>query len=246
MKTETGMRARMHRGLKRFFSNSAICCLVLVSFPLSAAGFFGGEDFGEFRENDAWRMEYAARQPDDAWSEPKIIEFKVDSISPDRVFLEISFPGCPPSAHLELGRNPGCLRAIELFQWIRGKQRVKREVFEHPAPVFSMFSVLPYFVPVFTAAPGPQEYLLSREVNGVPMIAETLTQKIEPIDRQSLINAFSSSSPPPAWLSMVPNDTGLRVAVVKDGELVFTQYWFPGLPWAVYTESENIRAWLVK
>ena len=248
MKRATGLFARSLRDLNRFFNRLAVALTAFFVFSgaLNAEAGVPFDGFYELTAHTAWQMGYAVKKPDDTWSDPKHLEFRVVRIQADVIQIEITPVGnSQPAGRLTFDRNPGNLRRIELIQYIRGQPMAKEIAIAGVSPVYPMFTNLPCFSPVFTDLPGPNEYLLKRDLNGSALIPENLEQRVETIERQTIIDSAKIPSKS-KWESLVPPEPGFKVDVRKNGNTVFTQYWVPGRPWAVYTASENIRAWLEK
>jgi hypothetical protein len=73
------------------------------------------------------------------------------------------------------------------------------------------------------------------------MGSETLHQTVEPVSRSQWISLLSKEAED-EWKAH--DSEGTLFSIQKGDRLVFKQVWFRDLPWALYTESKDCKAWL--
>jgi hypothetical protein len=129
---------------------------------------------------------------------------------------------------------------------MRGQQLVRQLSLEGPAPVYPLLSPVPFHSPVFVAAASASRFQLKRQLDGRQMVAEELVQRVFSADISAVLMQWPAAAPKPDWPALQQPRQGFTVEVSKAGKLVFRQVWLEGLPWALYTESDNVRAWLVR
>ena len=147
----------------------------------------------------------------------------------------------PGQALLEFDKGSGQLRHITLRDTLRGEVIVRDIQINTPSPVFPSFSAIPFHVPFFLYSSPEEDFRLERLLNGRSIGSETLRQAVEPVSRIQ-------------WTSLLPKEAqdewgaydseGILFSIQKGDRPVFKQIWFQDLPWALYTESKDSKAWL--
>lgn len=92
-------------------------------------------------------------------------------------------------------------------------------------------------MPVFLSE--NKTYHLKQKINNRQETDEELTQSVYTVKKEDIAEIDTLKN-----FSSVILQNGIEFEISKKERIIFKQYWFPGLPWAVYTESQNIKAWL--
>ncbi len=198
----------------------------------------------QWQAGTQWQVFTSYRQMDGTWSEPKIWTFS--TAKADEKYFEVSIASnSPAKALMIVDKISYQVHRIILTDVLRGKELTRELTFESIAPVYPLFSVIPYHMPVLSPGSYVPVYQLNRKINGKSAGSEKLSQKISNVDRE----VFFSKIPARAkeeWVSGKLPQKGFEVQITKKSAQVYKQFWFPGFPWAVYTESQNMRSWLKK
>jgi hypothetical protein len=195
-------------------------------------------------EGDSWQVRAIYRQPDGNWSAPVNWLFSVTAADATLVQVEVQGGG-NSRAQLIFERHTGQLRRIGLTDLLRDEEVYREIRIEGSAPVYPLFSAIPYFFPLYSYEAVRDTHLLQRYLNERKLPAEEVTQVVETFNARDLSELMPSEAASDA-AALVPGDLGFVFRIGKSGGEVFTQYWSTQLPWAIYTESPSCKAWLVR
>jgi hypothetical protein len=74
---------------------------------------------------------------------------------------------------------------------------------------------------------------------------ESLYQVVEPAPWERWVSEMPKEAEKD-WKNATPVSDGRLFSVQKKGKTIFRQYWFSEYPWAVYTETNDLKAWMVR
>lgn len=212
-----------------------------LQIPADAQGV---SPVSQWTVGSSWSVRAIYRQVNGDWSDPILWTFTVESEEEGAFRVRVGDQGSV-GALLLFDKDAGQLKQIWLTDVLRGKE-VHREVrIETLSPVYPLFSVAPYHFPCFSYSAYEDEYRLSRLLNGRPVGLETLHQTVDP----ALWEEWISEMPTEAkkdWGAAPSVPDGRLFSVQKKDRMIFRQYWFPEFPWAVYTETKDLKAWMVR
>ena len=200
------------------------------------------EFFPNFKLGSQWNLKTIYRQIDGDWSVPISWRFKVEQENRNTFIVSVS-GNTAERAELFFDKNTGQLNKILLISRIKGKEAERELAFLGPSPVYPLFSVIPFYSPVFLSEPVVSMYLLKRQINGRPSGSETLLQDIYHVDKKAILALWPDDTQP-GFLNDNPESDIVKVQVKKKSKIIFEQFWLPDFPWAVYTASKNCIAWL--
>jgi hypothetical protein len=195
-----------------------------------------------FSLQDEWRLRVTTKQPDGDWTRPYSLLFR--SHEEQGSFVARVYRDSSELARLDLGKQHLEPRQLITHKHIRTAVRSTTIDFDGQAPLSPLFSSLPLHLPAFPLQEGETTYTVQRTINGRQHPLEHITQLVSSISFDELMDAL------PAALSaqasqLVPHDaTFYRVAAYRGGERLFEQYWASGQPWALFTCSDHLQAWL--
>jgi hypothetical protein len=218
--------------------------LFLVLFLQTHANGQGISPISQWTVGSSWSVRAVYRQVSGEWSDPVLWSFTVESEEEGALRVRVKGQGSG-EALLGFDKEAGQLKQIWLTDVLRGKE-VRREIrIETLSPVYPLFSVAPYHFPCFSYSAYEDEYRLSRSLNGRPVGLETLYQTVDPAPWEQWISEMPTEAKKD-WEEVSFVSDGRLFSVQKKGENIFRQYWFPDFPWAVYTETKDLKAWMVR
>lgn len=189
----------------------------------------------------SWEVRAVYRQVNGDWSGPVLWTFTVIAEEEEICQVRVTSEESPGQALLEFDKGSGQLRHVTLTDTLRGEVMVREIRINTLSPVYPSFSAIPFHVPFFLYSSPNDDFRLERLLNGRSIGSETLSQAVEPVSRIQ-------------WTSLLPKEAqdewkaydseGMLFSIQKGDRLVFKQIWFQDLPWALYTESKDSRAWL--
>ena len=189
----------------------------------------------------SWDVRAVYRQLNGDWSDPVLWTFTVVTEEENSLQVRVRSEESPGQALLDFDKGSGQLRQVTLTDTFRGKEMIREIRIDTLSPVYPSFSAIPFHVPFFLYNSPEDDFHLERLLNGRSIGSETLRQAVEPVSRSQ-------------WVSLLPKEAkdewktydsdGILFSIQKGDRLVFKQIWFRDLPWALYTESKDCRAWL--
>jgi len=196
-----------------------------------------------WRATETWQIKATYRQSDGNWSAPVTWLFTISSEDAEGFIVEIDGGG-GSRARLFFERPSGQLRRIGLTDILRDEEVHRDVLIEGKTPVYPLFSAMPYHFPLLAPEDAHGTFQLQRFLNGRRLTAETISQIRSDTQPGSLLESVPEAVRDDIESFLLP-PMGITVyRVEKAGEMLFTQYWDPRLPWAIYTESPTCRAWL--
>jgi len=194
----------------------------------------------------SWQLIATYRQINGDWSAPVTWDFKITAET-DNYFLVSVTSNISAGGELFFDRSAGQLTRVVWEDRVKGKKLVREVNFQGPSPAYPLFSIIPFHTPLFSrgASFSQSTYHLRRQVSGRNLGAEELQQSV----RAANAGEFLSVLPDAAgkeWMDVNLPPNGFKVEVKKKGVKIFEQFWFPGFPWALYTESRNHKVWLAR
>lgn len=229
------------RSFGRMFRVLALTALLgLLVNPIRPAG----ADMAAWRTGQSWVLEAVYRNNDGSWSEPRIWHFSV--ADQQEHYAEVTADpaaGDGAKARLYFDRQLGYLAQVRLDDRFRDEKMQRFVRMDQPSPVYPLLSVVPFYFPYFGPNTAQVSFQLKRVLNDRPIGGEALEQRMLPIEWPGMVKAIGAASAE----RLVPKSSdapGIQVRVTKHQAVVFEQYWFPGYPWAIYTESDKCKVWL--
>ena len=223
-----------------------IVFLLLLALPLSLHA--EPLDFDvQWSAGASWQLIATYRQINGNWSAPVTWNFKVSAAESDRNFLVSVTRDTLPTAQLFFDRSAGQLTRVVWEDMVKGKKLVRKVNFQGPSPAYPLFSIIPFHTPVFArgASFSQSTYHLRRQINDRDLGAEELQQSIYAINPKEFLSVLPDAAGK-EWINVNLPSNGFRVEVKKKGTSVFKQFWFPGFPWALYTETRDQKVWLAR
>jgi len=202
------------------------------------------EPFFQWTVGLNWTVKAAYKQMNGVWSKPKTWTFTVDGEDEGSFYVRVTGEGSD-EARLSFDKKTDQLRHITLIDVFRGEKLIREVGIETISPVYPSFSAIPFHFPCFSCDPNSGEYHLKRLLNGRPIGLEVIGQSVEPVDRNRLLSELSVEVQKDLETFSLESE-GLLFVVEKKGNPIFQQYWFPEFPWAIYTETKECKAWLVR
>lgn len=243
----TGIFPRKQEGLKTFSRKRNKGCVIIILALLLApfiqedAGAQTIEPVSRWTMGSSWEVRAIYRQLNGDWSDPVLWTFTVVTEEEETCQVRVKSEESPGQALLDFEKRSGQLKHITLTDTFRGEVMVREIRINTLSPVYPSFSAIPFHVPFFLYSSPEDDFCLERLLNGRSIGSETLHQAVEPVSR----NQWSILLPKEAGDEWEAYDSeGILFAIQKGDRPVFRQIWFQDLPWAIYTESKDIRAWL--
>jgi hypothetical protein len=235
---QVGGQGRLTNGKSQYWILWVLLVGLFWCSPLAA------EPLPTWVEGDSWQIRAIYRQPDGTWSAPVNWLFSVTAADATLVQVEVQGGG-NSRAQLIFERQTGQLRRIGLTDLLRDEEVYREIRIDGSAPVYPLFSAIPYFFPVYSHEAVRDTHLLQRYLNGRKLPAEEVTQVVETFNARELSELMPSEAASDA-AALVPGVSGFVFRIGKSGGEVFTQYWSTQLPWAIYTESPACKAWIAR
>ena len=220
-----------------------VLLLLLIPWALHAEPL----DFDvQWPAGTSWQLISTYRQINGNWSAPVTWNFEVSTESDTDIEVKVTSDAVP-AAQLFFERDTGQLTRVVWEDRVKGKKLIREVNFQGPAPVYPHFSIIPFYTPLFESdTPASQSTgRLRRQVNGRDLGIEALQQRVLAIDAGEFLSALPDAAGK-EWANVDLSNDGFRVTVEKKGSMIFEQYWFPGFPWALYTETGNQKVWLAR
>ena len=248
MKTTFGTSAPGREDLKKSLRKNSLLIgfLLLLALPLSLHA--EPLDFDvQWPAGASWQLIATYRQINGNWSAPVTWNFKVSAAESNRNFLVSVTRDTFPAAQLFFDRSTGQLTRVVWEDMVKGKKLVRKVNFQGPSPAYPLFSIIPFHTPVFARGTSFSQltYHLKRQVNDRDLGAEELQQSIYAINAREFLSVLPDAAGK-EWMDVDLPPNGFRVEVKKRGTSVFKQFWFPGFPWALYTETRDQKVWLAR
>ena len=242
-----GVSHRKKRRSRIFLKNSfvrLILYLLLVMFLQAESRASMIEPFPQWTVGSSWAVKAVYKQLNGDWSKAKTWIFTVDG--EDEGSFHIRVRGEDSSqALLSFDKKTGQLQHIMMTDVLRGEELIREVRIETISPVYPSVSAIPFHFPCFSYDASNAEYRLKRSLNGRPIGLELLGQSVEPVDRNRLLSDLSMEAKKDLETFSFESE-GFLFVIEKKERLIFKQYWFPEFPWAVYTETQDCKAWLKK
>lgn len=196
---------------------------------------------------DTWQMKALFRSMDGSWGEiPVTLDARVlgDEDGCRRVLVEEPVSG----SSVVLFFRPGDYQLVRIVsrEVLRGRHMESVLEVTSSAPVYFDTGALPVFMPLFLSDDIFGPYTLSRVQNGTQLLSVKLNQNLLSGEEVAVAG----------WLtddirSELPSDVDMETAngvVVSRGEnaQLFRQLWSLDRPWPVYTESANVKQWVIQ
>lgn len=201
----------------------------------------------EWTVGTSWQLIAEYRQINGGWSDPVTWDFKITAET-GGCFLVSVTSDISAGGELSFDRSTGQLTRVVWQDRVKGEKLVREVNFEGPAPAYPHFSIIPFYTPVFSRGVSSSQsttYHLRRQLGGRDLGAEELEQTVRPADAGEFLTALPDAAGK-EWAGVNLSTNGFRVVVKKRGARVFEQFWFPGFPWALYTETGNHKVWLAR
>ncbi|MCP4112420.1 MAG: hypothetical protein GY749_43995 [Desulfobacteraceae bacterium] len=249
MRGKTGMFVLKRADLKGCFKNNIFLTALLFFILLSSQIGLNAEESQDFtvqwKLGAEWQLSSVYRQLDGTWSDRKMWTFSV--AEEDEKYFKVNITGNNSAkAQMSVDKNTYHISAITLTDLMKGKELTRELSFEGMAPVYPLFSVVPFHMPVLLPGNKLQPVCqLKRKINGKSAGSEQLSQELRVADREAFFTEIPSRVKKEWIIGNLPKN-GFEIQITKKSARVFKQFWFPGFPWAVYTESQNMRSWLEK
>ena len=200
----------------------------------------------QWRAGASWQLIATYRQINGNWSAPVTWNFKVSAESKENFLVSVT-SDVSSAAQLFFDRSAGQLTRVVWEDRVKGKKLIREVNFQGPAPVYPHFSIIPFYTPLFSrgASSSQSTCHLRRQVSGRDLGAEELRQSVSAVDAGEFLSVLPDAAGK-EWMDVNLPRNGFKVAVGKKGRIIFEQFWFPGFPWALYTETENNKVWLAR
>ncbi|MCJ8499390.1 hypothetical protein [Desulfatitalea alkaliphila] len=233
---------RSATGIARTLAGLAMILTAILLCPADSAR---AELPAAWHTFETWQVRASYRQSDGSWSAPVTWRFAIFSEDTDGFIVDVDGGG-GSRARLFFERPSGQLRRIGLTDNIRGETVYRDVVIESNAPIYPLFSAIPYHFPLLAPEDANGTFQLQRYLNGRRLTAETISQSRSDVQPASLLETVPEAARADIAPFLSPPIVGTMYRIEKAGEMLFTQYWVPRLPWALYTESPSCRAWLAR
>lgn len=242
-----GICVRVRAGLKIFWAVNfwLVGAALLAGFPLKLAadplGFLP-----HWNEGTTWQLKSIHRQIDGSWSQPMTWTFEVMDSDGSVYAIQVKGEGSS-SVKLLFAKQTGQLQTVLLSDIIRGRSALRCFEIQGIGPVAPMFSVIPYHTPVFLQSPDTSvRYHLEVMLNSKPLPSLECGQRVDRLDDFSLLLSTLPETAKPDMQSFKGPDQLFLVEIIQKDKTLFKQIWGTGLPWALWTETRDIKAWLVR
>jgi len=244
MSRDNGIAAPNPKGLALFLNRILVfLSLFMLGTPSSGSSFQVPYDSLLSLQGE-WRLGVTTLQPDGEWSPLDSLFFRTHDEQNN--FVVRVYRDSSELARLVLKKQQFQPRQLTTHKRLRKAVRSTTVDFDGHAPLNPLLSSLPLQLPAFPLQEGETPYTMQRTMNGRQLPPENITQLVSSISFDELMDAL------PAALSdqvadLVPHDaTFYRVAAYRGEKRLFEQYWASGQPWALFTSSDHLQAWLVR
>ena len=237
-------QSRLRNSLKKN-SRGIILLFLIFAFFIQTPSYTQGLDpVSQWTAGLSWSVKAVYRQVKGDWSNPILWTFTVEMEEEGPIKIRVRDQGSS-EALLSFDKELGQLRHIGLTDVLRGDE-VRRDVeIETLSPVYPLFSAVPFHFPFFPYNAYDEEYRLKRLLNHRPVGLETLHQSVESVTWEQLIAELPTEAKE-VWKTVSFVSNGRLFSIQKKEETVFRQFWFPDYPWALYTETKDLKAWMVR
>ncbi len=200
--------------------------------------------FSMWEKNSSWVLNATFKNTDGKWSVP--LQWSFEFIQEDQDSTRIRAKGLQGGeALLDFDKKCGYLKKVVLKDIFRNREVVREMMIEQKSPVYPLFTTAPFYFPVFLCQSERGEYNLERNLNGRKIGSEKIEQVVEKTNIKSLSEDMPEKAKTDLKMLGISSE-GTRISVNKNGTNLFRQYWFPGFPWAVYTETQKSKIWLTR
>ena len=192
-----------------------------------------------FSPNQVFHMKVQHRRLDShiRWSEPLSLYYRTGSSPQAGRYINV-FSG----QGKEVGRiffdHEMRIRAVEFWQYVRGKGRKKVLNFYQERPIRGTGAIFPYDWPIFPLRIG-EALTFTRiiSLSGGLTAKRKITQVVEQVMKGEVSRE--------KWAALGEGPLARVQCRNGKGELIFTQYWARGCLLPLYGENPDMRYWLV-
>jgi hypothetical protein len=213
-----------------------IAFLLFLFVPRGAWGDALGF-FPEWVAGTSWRVKAIYQQMNGSWSAPVAWDFNVGE---DTQYYRVNVTGVKnTSAELLFPKDQFYLERVIVTNIIKGKKHTRIRNITQFQPVSPRFSIIPFHCPLF---------VLPLEENGnLRAVSTKVIQEVSTVSAEDVYAALPDQARTVWTVSNLSQaQECFEVNVSKGEEFIFKQFWIPGFPWAIYTESKVSRAWLIR
>ena len=220
-----------------------------VFFSLFRAGLCFADlnkTFSMWKKNASWVLNASFKNTDGEWSDPFQWSFEFILEDQDSILIRAKRLGLRGGETLlDFDKQCGYLKKVVLKDIFKKREVVREMTIEQISPVYPLFSNAPFYFPVLFCQSEKGDYNLERSMNGRKIGSEAIEQVVEKTNMKSLPEDMPEKGKTDLKMLGISSE-GTRISVSKKGTNLFRQYWFPGFPWAVYTETQKSKIWFTR